>query len=436
MAVAESANASAPDSNLLLRQLVVAEQAKALWENRIDAAGRIPPAAFLRHVTATVPYYRRLTEAAAIRFSELPITDRKKVAERPQDFQSTAFDIGSCRWKSTSGTSGIPLRIPRDRASAYGFFFDAYRVLTARLRAFGRDLRAGCLAVVLVEDHPDRTAATLVHPGLQYGFLRRETIGGRPDDDVDVVRSLRELRIPLLYGRPRALLRLADIDRQTPPRHARLAVDEILTSGDNLYEDLRERLHSWFGCPVYDAYVSQEAGFAAASCEFGRHLHPFDGRVRFEVLRPDGATHPGGTGELVVTNLENWAMPFVRYRTGDRASVEFTDCRCGYRGLSLHRLVGRDSPYFLIDGKKFNPSAFNAVFERLPIEQFQVLQREDRSLEVRWIPSRFADPAVDISDELMRSLAELAPTAVISLNKVDLLGARERKVQRYVRCAG
>ena len=66
-------------------------------------------------------------------------------------------------------------------------------------------------------------------------------------------------------------------------------------------------------------------------------LHVMEDHFLVEVIDPDtGARVPDGTdGELVFTTLTKEAMPLLRYRTGDIASLNREPCACG-RTLRPH----------------------------------------------------------------------------------------------------
>jgi phenylacetate-CoA ligase len=121
---------------------------------------------------------------------------------------------------------------------------------------------------------------------------------------------------------------------------------EVRTSGEPVGATTRQLCRDAWNVPVTDVYAAAEAGCIALQCPGSEHYHVQSESVLVEVL--DGwnrACAPGTVGRVVVTTLQNFAMPLVRYDIGDLAEVG-APCPCG-RGLPvLTRIAGRvrDTP--------------------------------------------------------------------------------------------
>ena len=99
-------------------------------------------------------------------------------------------------------------------------------------------------------------------------------------------------------------------------------VDRVLTVGEPLTAEVRSKAQRAFGARVFDRYGVQELGHIAAECPDCGQYHVSAESMLVEVLRDDGTpASPGTTGKLVVTSLYNFAMPLIRYETGDSAEV-------------------------------------------------------------------------------------------------------------------
>jgi phenylacetate-coenzyme A ligase PaaK-like adenylate-forming protein len=92
--------------------------------------------------------------------------------------------------------------------------------------------------------------------------------------------------------------------------------------------------------PLTDLYAADEAGCIALQCPDHEHYHVQSESVLVEVLDVEGrACAPGAVGRVVVTTLQNFAMPLVRYDIGDVAEAG-DPCPCG-RGLPVLRRIAR-----------------------------------------------------------------------------------------------
>src|SRR4029079_19285362 len=98
----------------------------------------------------------------------------------------------------------------------------------------------------------------------------------------------------------------------------------------------RADLGALFQCGVYDEYSTEELTRVAAQCTHGTY-HLFEDVAYVETLDPDtGAPTAEVTrGEVVGTYLHNYAMPFIRYRQGDLATIASRSCACGWRFRAL-----------------------------------------------------------------------------------------------------
>lgn len=187
------------------------------------------------------------------------------------------------------------------------------------------------------------------------------------------------------YGYVSMLCEFAQYFRDSckfPPFH----LDCIITTSEVLSVGQRELLESVFSCRVYNEYGSGELGSVAHECEKGS-LHVMSENMIVEVLDGDNPCAPGEVGELVITELNNLAMPLIRYRTGDLAALSAKSCECGRSFPVIEKLVGR--AYDLIrnkQGKVFHGEFFVYIMEdvkrkNLGVGAFQIIQRQfDRFL--------------------------------------------------------
>ena len=173
----------------------------------------------------------------------------------------------------------------------------------------------------------------------------------------ETVRAIARLRPSYIWGFASYVVSLAQFVQQadlrwTPPLKA------VITTSETLSIQGRAAIEEAFGCPVFNRYGSRElGGNCAQSCAAGRGLHFNSEAVFFEVVDgQDKWVKPGEVGRLVATDLLNYAVPFVRYYTGDIAAAG-TECDCG-RGLPLlDRIEGRETETIICpDGKVVSPT--------------------------------------------------------------------------------
>jgi phenylacetate-coenzyme A ligase PaaK-like adenylate-forming protein len=132
---------------------------------------------------------------------------------------------------------------------------------------------------------------------------------------------------------------------------------------------------------------------------------------------------PGELGEVVITDLTNLAMPFIRYANGDLAVAgKPGTCACGRALPRLASVEGRVTET-LVDGSgaRVNGLVFNVVIAHLAhaIRQFQVVQHKDRSITLRIAPTSTFDGSIEAA--LRATWEKYLPGVAVTLERVDEL---------------
>jgi phenylacetate-CoA ligase len=156
-----------------------------------------------------------------------------------------------------------------------------------------------------------------------------------------------------------------------------------------LYEHHRARIAEVFSCPVANEYGSRDGGLIAHECPSGR-LHIAAEHVLVEVDAPD----EDGVGDLLITNLDGFGMPLVRYRVGDRGRLGGS-CGCGLVLPVLDALAGRTNDFVVgAGGRLIHSLAPVYVLRQIDkIGQFKLTQREDLGLDLQIVQRQAFDRA-------------------------------------------
>jgi len=148
-------------------------------------------------------------------------------------------------------------------------------------------------------------------------------------------------------------------------------------------EEARKRIQDTFGLRAHDCYGMSElyGPGVAVECEHQRGLHIWGDEflpeiVDTETLQP---LPPGQKGELVITMLTREAMPLIRYRTRDLATLEYEECECGRWHPRIMRIKGRSDDMLIIGGVNVFPSQVEHVLMNMPEmgDQYQIIVKRD-----------------------------------------------------------
>jgi phenylacetate-CoA ligase len=222
---------------------------------------------------------------------------------------------------------------------------------------------------------------------------------------------IRRYRPHLLYGYASSLALLARhmLQRDDVLADARHSPGAVFVTGETVTPRDAADIQSAFGAPVVIEYGSRDCGLIAGGCEAGR-LHVADENVIVEVLEENGQpVAPGGAGEVVITILEAFATPFIRYRVGDLAQVPANSgshpdgrCACGRASRQLVEVRGRTTDQIVRpdgDGVRCM-HALSLIYVLREIEglrQFRIVQEALRQLEVEVVADERFTPAAEQS---------------------------------------
>jgi phenylacetate-CoA ligase len=212
------------------------------------------------------------------------------------------------------------------------------------------------------------------------------------------------LRPGILVGYATGLSALAHfLEREgLSANYPRLAV---IPSGEVLDPDMRAALERVFPAPVFNRYGSREVGLMAYECDRHLGLHLNMSNAYIECLGDDVYETPG---ELVVTQLHNYAMPLIRYQVDDLAVLDRRTCTCGRTAPMLARLAGRRMATFVTaDGTRVEGYHLIRFVRRAPgVLEFQLIQEAVGRFRLLLMTRSDFDPAslakarADIADQM------------------------------------
>jgi Coenzyme F390 synthetase len=197
----------------------------------------------------------------------------------------------------------------------------------------------------------------------------------------------------------------------------------VVCTSDTLSDG--ELVRQAFQCPVFNRYGNREmSGQLAQNCPDGHSLHINTELCILEVVDNRGkAVAPGQRGKIILTDLTNYAMPFIRYDSGDMA-IAGGACSCG-RGFPLVSSIEGRSAECLVtpEGHEISPAALGHYLFILcgHIDTFSRFQAEQHKLEgvmFRFVPLKTINE--DIKQRLYDDLQHLMGEGVeVDLEFVD-----------------
>jgi phenylacetate-CoA ligase len=378
-------------------------------------------ASLIQHAEATSPWYQeewqhRGLSSKALRtpadFAAWPVTDRETIRAHRLAIRSTS--AAPLISKATGGSSGVPLQFDLDRDSNE-------RRMAAWHRGYDwAGAGPGTRQWYLWGTAPQAAGTWKRRKHRLYDRLYRRTTEScfeLADSSVDrLVASLSRIRPDVIVAYTGALYHFARLleARGVVP----FAPTAIVVGAEQLHDFQRDVIERVFRARVFETYGSREFMLIGGECEQHRGLHQTIEHLLIELLDDAGQPVMAGTeGNVVITDLTNRGMPFIRYANGDRAIAAKEPCPCG-RGLPLlAKVTGRRLDVLQTPAGGHLPGEFfpHLLKERPSVQRFQVIQERLESVTLRVVA-----PAWTAQDEawLRRELAAVAPTLGLVIERV------------------
>jgi phenylacetate-CoA ligase len=318
---------------------------------------------------------------------------------------------------STTGSTGRPIRI-------YNTWLE-YRILHLfRLRAhrqFGRRIGDRIAEIDQpIPAHPNDNK--LIGRTLRaLGLEARMQLSVYEPDDV-LLEALAEFRPDIVPAYPNELLLLGGALRARP--RPRLQPRFLLTNSEVLSASVRAELRSSWGAQVYQFYDCHECNLIAWECPQGHGLHCNDDVAIVEVLRNGVPAAIGQRGEVAITSLHSYAMPFVRFALGDVATRGPSPCGCGQPFATLQAVEGRMVDFFRLPrGRWLHPYRLIENVDPDGVEwirQYRLVQEREDRIVFNVVPTAKATP--ERLDQFRRYAgAALGPDVEIIVRFVEAL---------------
>jgi len=293
----------------------------------------------LKKINALLKAFGRLKKYRGVRlplrdgdaFSKLPLTDRDELSLwEPGNTGAPVYSV-----TATSGSCGKKLYIRHSEK--------CYKTHLQRLvkvyQACGMRQGDLCLNLCSYELNSGGRIMEQAFRAAGAGVIPLGPLMG-PEKLQEAVRLIRILKPNIINSYTNQIY---DIFRILKRDHS---VKYCILNGEPLYPWFKDRLSAVSGTHIFDHYGAMEfSGFAIADHPQDPDMRLYEDGLLFEILQDDGSICSCGQGRIVVTDLENTCMPFLRYLLGDRVSI------VKKKKHKYIRVFGRQEDSLLIEGK-------------------------------------------------------------------------------------
>lgn len=365
----------------------------------------------IHHAYHRVPYYRALFEKSGltpwdIHFAEdlqkLPLLDKATIRAELPRLMSDNHDPKKILKITTSGSTGEPFVMYADQhqlemrwaANLRGTEWTGYRFGDRQARLWHQTI--------------GMTKSQIIRERIDALFNRRIFIPAYEMTDENLpatIQKLAKFNPALIDGYAESFNFLAHYFHHAET--AGIHPKGIISSAQVLSPQNRIAIEDAFNCDVFDKYGAREfSGIAYESESHDGHLVTAENYI-VEILKDGRPALPGELGEVVITDLNNYCMPLIRYRIGDLAvAADNSRPTADGRGLPrIGRIEGRAQSIIKGTNGRYLPGTFFMHYFKDYedcIRQFQIVQEREGELQINLV---LAVPA--INDRVMQSLAGL-----------------------------
>jgi len=383
----------------------------------------------LKHAYETVPYYRKIFRERGLTpndiksaddLATLPILTKADIRKNFRDLISRGFPRSKLIPYQSGGT-GDPIRFYNTKQSLSW-------ELAAEFRAYGwAGYGLGESCFILWGSPVDlskyktmisRVTRTFENILVVDAFVMTDEVLSK------YVSLLRKFNPRIVRGYSHSVYMLAKYLLEKHIDYVRPRA--VLTTAETLSDPKRKSIREAFGCPVFDHYGSREVGAIAAECEEHCGYHVSAENVILEFIREGEKVAAEEDGVILVTNLRNFGMPFIRYQIGDVCRPSDDLCSCG-RGLPLiSSIKGRIIEFLAVYDKRLgrvvpiSPGVFELLLGHLPLKQYRILQESLDKIVVKAVKDE--GYSQEHTDFLLKSLHEyMGEDITIKIEFVDYL---------------
>lgn len=313
----------------------------------------------LKYVSEHNEFYKNRIKEYGIKdpldITQWPILTRKELQENRYNMFSDGYKSKyfnqQLRRQSSSGSSGVPVNVYWDYKDWYASNMPLWR---KRLQWYGIHPNDKYVLFTLNAFDLTPSKEIVYYVNAPSNVMQVNVSLIRDDGGYEaLIDIINEFAPEWLYIQPFVLNKLiAAYQRKevNPPQ----TIKYIESVGEYLSSDLRRRATLCFGVPIANMYGSEEMNAIAFECP-EHHMHILEDNVYVEV-RNDNGLFRFGEGEAIITNLNNMAMPLVRYNQQDRIIVVRLQNPCYYGGSNtvVEVVKGRLSDNISTNGEEIN----------------------------------------------------------------------------------
>ncbi|MBN2579206.1 MAG: phenylacetate--CoA ligase family protein [Pirellulales bacterium] len=332
-----------------------------------------------------VPYYTKLfkqlhlvpTDISSVEhLVKLPILTKHIIKENACDF--IPIKINSIHFinGSTGGSTGVPFKYRLEKA-------DYERGVALLYRGWSyAGYRLGDPVAILAGSSLIPATAQDMKKKLQSYFLNMRAYSSYEMSEENLLKYYHDIqrRKPYFIRGYASSIYLFAKFIQDNSLKLKISLKAVFTTAEKLLKKQRQVIEGVFGVKVFDNYGLHDGGITAHECEKHCGMHIDMERSILECVDEQGNQTIDCSGKILATSLYNFAMPFLRYETGDNGSISLAKCSCGREMPMLKEIEGRLTDYLKLNNIVIGSPVLTILMGKCDIVQYQIIQTDANSI--------------------------------------------------------
>lgn len=310
----------------------------------------------------------------------IPPLDKYSIRKNFDKLISKKYKKNNLVFFSTSGTTGTPTKFVKSKKS--------YSIELAALMRNHKwlGMNPGGRHMIIWGNSYDVKKSEQFFSRIKNWFWGRRYIPAYElsDENMDkYIRQINKFRPVILEGYSNALYLLAEYIKNN--NLTVFSPKSILSTAGKLLPYERVMIEEVFKTKIYERYGSREICVIATECSHHEGMHINEDLVIVEILDPKTLkpVKDGETGEIYITDLNNYAMPLIRYKIGDMGAFSRKKCTCGINFKLLEKVEGRITDMLYSKTNRASGLLIGCYLkEFLKIKNFQIIQKDISTIQI------------------------------------------------------
>jgi len=387
---------------------------KSLKEQRLNE--------LINHAISTSPFYKGKNYK---NISDFPVVTKTGIIDNFEQFKSSKFSNQNLKEVSTSGSTGIPFKIlhnnnktKRNSADAIFFSSQANYILGQKL-----------IYIKLWDEKSYKSNTLLFYQNIiPFNILKNSNY--EIEELLNKIKNISGKKTIIVY--PSFLEKICKyLDAYNDDTN--YEINSIITMSESLNHYEKNSASKYFDSPVFERYSNMENGIIAQQTyDSGSNYKINTASYYVEILKIDSdePAKNGEVGRIIITDLFNYAMPLIRYDTGDMAAFEKSDTS------TFLKIYGRRMDMIYdTKGRAVFPFIFYRISSFSVHKQYQFIQDKEKEYTFKLNSTKEKTQETEMVAYFKKYLGNDAIFNFVYVDEIPLLtsGKRKKAVNNYIK---